>query len=370
VKTTKHLRLLFTFIPLVFSGCQAASEGITTSDWKSDCVGSLNVSVPDEAEVGVTPSKTIDVLLRLKPERTSPRFEFQDGQKAGYTSILYPGSILVSETASPEALSTWMTAHNTTNLAAITKEYKGLPAPSGGTYNLSRIPSKERNVSAFVFYDQVYSLAVKLDDRIILTRIDASPSTANAVDFVSSYAKTIARRNIYERPQKEGACIPYAFITAPKGTPRSISTTYRLKSHPDITIWLEDSTGGHPPKEVNPNRVTAEYDNEFFWTQNYQDRKRTKFLDDGDIKLADIKGKFTMVELTRRDDTTDYGFFASARGDADKPDPTDIKMFVIRDAKNAMAKGITPMSKDEFIKLAHAIAASVSKRPTTPASRQ
>ena len=39
-------------------------------------------------------------------------------------------------------------------------------------------------------------------------------------------------------------------------------------------------------------------------------------------------------------------------------------MFVIRDAKNAIAKGVKPMEKEQFIELAQAVAASVKKRPT------
>lgn len=74
------------------------------------------------------------------------------------------------------------------------------------------------------------------------------------------------------------------------------------------------------------------------------------------------------MELTRDDDTVDYGFFAAARGDPNKEaDPTNVQMFVIRDAKNAIAKGIKPMGKNEFLKLAQAVAASVKKRPVSTA---
>jgi hypothetical protein len=169
-----------------------------------------------------------------------------------------------------------------------------------------------------------------------------------------------------------GLCMPYTFIPDDGNGRRFISTAYRLRSHPDITIWLQDSNGGSVPKGFNPGKFTAEYDNEFFWGQRYQDRKEYRSIWSWpylrSIKFAGMEGKSSFVELIRNDDSSsmDYGFFAAARGDPAKdPDPTNIQMFVIRDAKNAIAKGMKPLEKDEFIKLAQAVAASVRKRPVT-----
>ena len=84
------------------------------------------------------------------------------------------------------------------------------------------------------------------------------------------------------------------------------------------------------------------------------------------FRLAGIEGEYSVVELTRKDDTIDYGYFASAIDDPEKiANPTNLQMFVIRDAQNAKAKGVEPMPKDEFIQLAKAIAATVQKRPVS-----
>lgn len=167
-------------------------------------------------------------------------------------------------------------------------------------------------------------------------------------------------------------CLPYVFISDDGTERRHIAVTYRLNSHPDITIWLQDSNGGPVPEGFNPRKFTAEYDNEFFWTLNYQEPKKYRpawhWPPLRSIRLAGMDGKASFMELTRHDDTIDYGFFAAARGDPNmEADPTNVQMFVIRDAKNAIAKGVKPMEKDEFIKLAQAVAASVKKRPVTAA---
>ncbi|WP_457833008.1 hypothetical protein, partial [Staphylococcus aureus] len=52
---------------------------------------------------------------------------------------------------------------------------------------------------------------------------------------------------------------------------RRIGTTYRLKSHPDITIFLEDHTARKPGKYERPEVFTAIYKSNYFWTQRYQD---------------------------------------------------------------------------------------------------
>jgi hypothetical protein len=71
-----------------------------------------------------------------------------------------------------------------------------------------------------------------------------------------------------------------------------------------------------------------------------------------------------MMKLTRQDDQIDYGYLAASAGDhLAKEDTPRLMLYVIRDAKNAQAKGIEPIGKDEFFKLAKDIAASVKRRP-------
>ena len=68
--------------------------------------------------------------------------------------------------------------------------------------------------------------------------------------------------------------------------------------------------------------------------------------------------------VMRTDDTIDYGYLAVVRGDPQaKVDTPDLMLYVIRDAKNAVAKGKKPIDKDEVLKMAEAIAASVKHRP-------
>jgi hypothetical protein len=71
-----------------------------------------------------------------------------------------------------------------------------------------------------------------------------------------------------------------------------------------------------------------------------------------DVRLDGRSGVASFVELKRRDDSLDYGYLAVVRGDPDaKRDTPDLMLHVIRDGKNALAKGKQPIGKEEFLKL-------------------
>lgn len=74
----------------------------------------------------------------------------------------------------------------------------------------------------------------------------------------------------------------------------------------------------------------------------------------------------TFVQFERKDGTQDYGYLAVAPGDPEaKEDAPDLMLYVIRDAKNAKAKGIEPVSKEALLEMAQTIAASVKRRPVS-----
>lgn len=169
-------------------------------------------------------------------------------------------------------------------------------------------------------------------------------------------------------PHKPGVCLPHFFIADDGKQLRKIGVTYRLKEHPDITIVLEEGNVTTIAPGMDPKRFTAKYDNDFFWTQRYQDGRESVdmlWLTLHSVKLAGIKGESSFVELTHEDGTVDFGYFAAARAaDPSQPDAVDLSFHVIRKARNATAKGVRPMSKEDFIRMSEAIAATIKPHPT------
>ena len=148
---------------------------------------------------------------------------------------------------------------------------------------------------------------------------------------------------------------------------RDIAVTYRLRDHPDVTVLLKDATAASAPnKEV----LTAKYRTNDFWAQyggGTTDFKSAWSPVARDVNLAGQSGMQTFVQFVRKDGTQDFGYLAVAPGDPDaKEDTPDLMLYVIRDAKNAKAKGIEPVSKEALLEMAQTIAASVRRRPVSP----
>ncbi|MDB5802375.1 MAG: hypothetical protein JWL63_3314 [Rhodocyclales bacterium] len=184
------------------------------------------------------------------------------------------------------------------------------------------------------------------------------------------FVSGIASRPFGTVPHIPGVCLPYIFIGDDETPGRSISATYRLKDHPDITIWLEDSNAARIGPGQNPEKFTPVSQSDFFWTQRYGSGVRKSVrsiwaIPYRNIDFAGQKGVESFVRIIRGDDAEDFGYLAVVRGDPDaKKDTPDLMLYVIRDAKNSTAKGIEPVSKDAFLEIAQTIAASVKRRPT------
>ncbi len=68
--------------------------------------------------------------------------------------------------------------------------------------------------------------------------------------------------------------------------------------------------------------------------------------------------------------TEDFGYLVVTQGNPDaKVDTPDLMLYVIRDAQQAIKRGIKPVPKKEFFKLARQIADSVKHRGAIPSEK-
>jgi len=149
-----------------------------------------------------------------------------------------------------------------------------------------------------------------------------------------------------------------------------IGERYRLKAHPYITVWLEDGTAAIIDTHRDPAKFTSNAKAAFFWEQRYQNRLTFQSLwpDHRAFKPTTFVGQpgtKTFVELVRNDEkrTKDYGYLIAVRGDPEAENDTpDLMLYVIQDSANAVSRGIKPVRKAAFFKLAETIAASVKRR--------
>ena len=350
---------------LALNAC-SAQEPAVPPDWKTDCVGRMQLSLPGPADVAANSFKMLAAEYKIGTQQ--PRFEFAGGQQAGYSSQHYMGYVFVSQPLTPEQRQVLLQAGKDEQLRAQAYATKKKANEKSKPLVFERLDvAPKMGYANRVNGSMDITVAI---DQIIVRAVsnDRQSDDQGVLNDFALKSSGMALRPFGELPKAPGVCFPYAFIKDDEQRVRSIGITYRLQDHPDVTIWLEDSSASAPMPEQDPDKFTADYRTNFFWTQRYQDRTTLKLLSrkTTDNLMDGRKGVATVVELVRKDGiTTDYGYLAVVRGDPEaKQDTPDLMLYVIRDAKNATDKGKQPMDKDELIKMAQTIAASVRHRPT------
>ena len=325
----------------------------------------MQLSLPSPVDMAANSFKML--LAEYKIGTQQPRFEFSDGQQAGYSSQYYIGYLLVSHALKPAEVQALLNAAREKEQRV--KAYAGKRKTEGDGTPLvfERLDVSPREGFAYNVNGSM-DVTIAFNQTVVRAVSDDAQGDAHKVhnDFILK-SGGLAIRPFAEVPKAVGVCFPYVFISDDDRQVRNVGVTYRLQDHPDVTIWLEDSSADAPTADQDSSKFTADYRTDFFWGQNYQNRKAWKWLSKrttGNL-MDGRKGVASLVELKRDDDTIDYGYLAVVRGDPNaKQDTPDLQLYVIRDAKNAIAKGKQPIDKEEFIKMAQTIAASVKRRPT------
>jgi Tle cognate immunity protein 4 C-terminal domain len=351
---------------VVAVGCMSGAgvrAATSIDNWEEECVGRMQLRLPGAVEAAATSDKTL--LAEIERGRLQPPSFFVDGQQAGYSNLWVGGSLMVSHPLS-DATFTEMTAKLRTARQRSRDWATKNAKTNDGVPRVFAIPTTKSPQSVAWKINDSYTLLQRVGASALYWRVNAQPSDQTTAAGFTAVAQAEPRQT-YSMPMRAGVCVPYAFIPDDGQQARTVRVTYRSVDYPDVTIWLDDSTSVEPGPDQIASHFTPEYKTNFFWTQRYQSRKSVKMLWHHlhDVKLDGRKGVASFVELTREDDTIDYGYLAVVRGDPNaKTDTPDLMLYVVRDAKNAIAKGKQPIDKAEFLEMAEAIAASVKHRPT------
>lgn len=334
-----------------------------SADWKDECVGRMQLSLPGGADIAATSEKTLAAeLLRGSAQ---PATVFADGQRvAGDSRLGFGGALMISHPIDTPAFAAMATKLRVTREGAKNRVQKN-PTEDNGNRVVFAIPQTKSPASVAWRVNSAYALLVRIGDSAIYWSGKADP-IEEAEQTAFADIQRSQPRQVFSVPAQAGVCAPYVFIPDGGQRWRDIGVTYRLKDQPDVTVWLADSNASAPGPDQIASHFTAEYKTNFFWTQGYQSHKKVKLLwrKLHDVQLDGRKGVSSFVELTRDDDTIDYGYLAVVRGDPDaKTDTPDLMLYVISDAKNAKDKGIEPISKEALLEMAQTIAASVKRRP-------
>lgn len=328
-------------------------------DWKMECAGRMQISLPGSVEVAVMP------MDRLLSEDGDPKPRFRDGVVAGYSNFWVGGALRISgPLAQEERKNLWNETHAfQENIIAVETDHGNRRG------DIERLNVNSNEVMA-LRRRSFFHAAALVNTHVAIWRLsvaeDEIRDNANVLTYLLS---NVEYRDIYSVPKKGGICAPFLFFPkVDEKLDRLVATTYRLIEHPDITIFLKDKTAGKAGKYERPEVFTAIYKSNFFWTQDYQNydsiENLLKFRRHNKIPFAGQRGVESMVRMIRPDKITeDFGYLVVTQGDPDaKVDTPDLMLYVIRDAQQAIKRGIKPVPKKEFFKLARQIADSVKHR--------
>lgn len=351
--------------------------------WRSECVGRFAFDLPGEAEVAfphlieaAQGNHAYFFSSDVVPGRAAA-WEPQDQAWSAYQRIGDRGAIFTSNEFTPASFPKLKMAVD--EVWGGKKRALLNDGESGQADNISIEPLAFQSAFAWRFKsahtrmsqsDKVQAYFVRSDHVFLFQDEDEDPKALTK--RVGTLLSNLRARDLFEVPAEPGICLQYAFLPDQGATKRSVGIPYRLKAYPEVEVFFSDSTAGPPPR-ANSKRQTAADEVQFFWDARYGSTdKQHKLLHPHipgvvqfpDVTLGGFKGKSSFVEITRSDNSIDYGYMAYVKGDANaSADSPTLMLYVIRTAKRAVRE---PLSKDQFKELAERIAASVHRRPTAP----
>ncbi len=356
--------LVSVLIAAVYGGMAGCSRAeALPAGWKSDCVGRMQIGLPGDVEVAAFGDK--DFQNYAPGDRSE---KFPDGQRAFTSSLSFMGLIAVSHPVDDVARKRFLeiAKRTETNEAKKLKERGGISVLHYPATFEVLSTAKQKALAWRI--GSSYSAYIEVGASGLWWGVDSSPDQLPALEeYYQTLIEGVSARSLYTVPADPGVCLPYVFIRDDGKHDRKINATYRLREHPDITIWFEDQGAERAEKGRNPDRYSATGRSDFFWMQRYSGGRFALRSLWGDtykkVSLTAGNGVESFVAMKRADGTEDYGYLLAIRGDPDaKEDRPDLMMYVIRDAANARSKGIEPASQEQILGIGRAVAASIRHR--------
>ncbi|WP_347114561.1 T6SS immunity protein Tli4 family protein [Leclercia sp. S52] len=367
----------------------------TAREWKSECMGYYQLMLPENVEVALYP-----IGLILEPRKDpawrkdtfvsrylSPKISFGDNRyqndndeiQAQFSQFYYGNYEIIISSENKSAI----------DLLSYKKQFKEridthiqdywnsrdyelslkLPVLSKEIAIKSLAYSLDNYTDAFSASDSGgYSVYINKNKRLYIFN---KPNETQSLDEqlisnkpeIPSLLKHFQSRELYEVPTEQGFCIPYGFIAGDSGhEPRNMAVTYRLKNHPDVTIFFQDL--GMKPKAGKEDDMNEKDYVTWLWNWQYQWSAVSKKLISPKwrtIEMDGRKGVGTFVKSIYKDGSLNYGYVAYVKGDRSARNLTpDLLLYVMQDSRQA--KENPPMDKDELEKMAERITSSIRKR--------
>ncbi len=329
---------------------------------RAECVGRLELDLPGEVSVAAYSFKRLEA--RILGGGGQPRYEFDDGESAGWSHVNYRSQMFISAPLSEEELEQ-IEKQFVASKSAYEKFVRKLNTTQARAMRIDTVETGLAHVNAWRV-NAAIKVLLRLDRNMLLTTLkEGDKGLDESRKSLMDLAKSASYRPLYAIPTGLGVCLPHAFIEDDGKLFRNIGMTYRLIAHPDITILVEDSSAGVYETSYREENARPAYVIDSDWAQRVGATiPMWPLTHKRPVTLVGRRGMASFVRFTREDNSTDYGYMAVVRGDPDAADDRpDVKLHVLRDQRKALAKGIKPLDEKTFLNIAESIAASLRHRP-------
>lgn len=342
----------------------ASGSGVAIASGPSvgmpECSGRLMFTLPGEFEIASVPYQTL--LKNITVFSRSPGFQFTDREPAEFAKVRYLGPILISDELKEREIF---------DAVKIFKNEKNRRAKNKGVevnrpFDIVNVQKFAENFDAWSEGDELRVL-FRLKQHLLYVSVNNSENVSENIASAVALSRNVEFREKSAVPPKRAICLPYAVVKhGEQGALGEVTTLYKLKSHPDVTIMVSDSTMV-PGASASSDRTMAEKAaiNDF-WGQNqlYADVEKIEKgfpLKNGrTIDLAGQKGTASYVRIVRKNGAVDYGYYAVSHGNLGKMGESNIGIYIITHSQLAKDKSITPVSSDEFLKMVDSVQNSMT----------
>lgn len=355
-----RIKCLITAIFASLNAMSGSAAASVDAGERWDCSGRLKFMLLGDFEIASVPYWTLrSNLVMIGP---STGFAFSDKQSADYASVLFSGTTLISEQLADDQIS------------ALIKEFvdatgrqkkRGIHSPRL-PFEILPVRHIADNFYAWSAATEV-RLLFRLQSRLYLMRINETPQVAENADYALRLSKNIKGRPPSSVPAANAICFPYSSVTANDGPKYwNVSSLYKLKAHPDVTIMVSDATLPREERAAKSREKSEKFLINDFWGQNtlaedVEKIERGYSLGNGrTVRLAKQKGVASYVKILRKNGVVDFGYYALSRGSPTEPASTDIAISLMTNAKFAKAKGVRPVTEDEFLRMVERLQNSVT----------
>jgi hypothetical protein len=346
----------------IFFSCNSYAETV-----KRECVGRMQLELPGEADVaGYSPKR---FASEIEVSAGQPRFQFADGQEAGWSTLGYTGLAFMTNEVSDDE-------YRLISLKIEQRRKRGEAAGrenrrSDGTALKFEPIAIATHTGAAWRVSEFHTIFLKIRNHVFFWYGGGEATDIQRnTDVAATILEGIEYRAPNEVPSGSGVCLPFAFIKDNGSNLHLVASTFRLKAHPDVTVMLENGIFANPVTEGRRRVVDPEREIGDVWEQlRYSSsvKKIEPLWGLRGVKSVTLAGKpalASFVRITRLDQSVGYGFLVLGY---EKPkaehDRSTRKFYMKSEPSHAISRKIDPVTESEFLEMALSITKSVKYRP-------